>query len=199
MSVRASGGRREVGQLCRRGAMSIPPQRRAGGSRAAPARRTGGCHAGAHMVQRSHGAAAAAAAAASRGAHRCGGGDGTAARARSDPARARSNPCTHRTTSTCGVPVARGNPRGTQKHKPRVRYARHTARTASARSRRNEPRARTLQQQRGTAVKYKYKYKHKIYLSHRSNPQQAASAVGASNKSRSGALEARHCASNCLE
>ncbi len=32
-----------------------------------------------------------------------------------------------------------------------------------------------------------------------SNPQQAASAVGVPNKSRCGALEAMHCASNCLD
>jgi hypothetical protein len=38
-----------------------------------------------------------------------------------------------------------------------------------------------------------------IYLWHRSNPQQDASTVGASNKPRSGALEARHYASNCLK
>jgi hypothetical protein len=52
-------------------------------------------------------------------------------------------------------------------------------------------------QTRNRYTAHKYKYKHKIYLRHSSNPQQAASAVGASNKSRSGALEARHCAYNC--
>ena len=41
--------------------------------------------------------------------------------------------------------------------------------------------------------------KHQIYLQHRSNPQQAARAVGASNKSHSRALEARYYASSCLE